>query len=255
MLSTEQRRDEIVAILHTKGKIKVSEIAEKYGISEVSVRKDLEYLEMQGHLSRVHGGAVALNKLYVNMDLSERFKTNSVAKKRLARLAASLIEDNDTIMMNAGTTLAYVLHAIQGKKNITIVTNSMQNAMEAALYSSFNVILLGGEFDSKYQFTYGEDALSQLENYHATKCILSVDGISLGAGLSLYYSNEASLARKMIECSDQLIVTADGTKLGRYAFAKITDLKCGDVLVTNFAENREEVEKITQAGVTVLEAQ
>ena len=63
MLSTEQRRDEIVAILHTKGKIKVSEIAEKYGISEVSVRKDLEYLEMQGHLSRVHGGAVALNKL------------------------------------------------------------------------------------------------------------------------------------------------------------------------------------------------
>lgn len=255
MLSTEQRRDEIVAILHTKGKIKVSEIAEKYGISEVSVRKDLEYLEMQGHLSRVHGGAVALNKLYVNMDLSERFKTNSVAKKRLARLAASLIEDNDTIMMNAGTTLAYVLHAIQGKKNITIVTNSMQNAMEAALYSSFNVILLGGEFDSKYQFTYGEDALSQLENYHATKCILSVDGISLGAGLSLYYSNEASLARKMIECSDKLIVTADGTKLGRYAFAKITDLKCGDVLVTNFAENREEVEKITQAGVTVLEAQ
>ena len=189
------------------------------------------------------------------MDLSERFKTNSVAKKRLARLAASLIEDNDTIMMNAGTTLAYVLHAIQGKKNITIVTNSMQNEMEAALYSSFNVILLGGEFDSKYQFTYGEDALSQLENYHATKCILSVDGISLGAGLSLYYSNEASLARKMIECSDKLIVTADGTKLGRYAFAKITDLKCGDVLVTNFAENREEVEKITQAGVTVLEAQ
>ncbi len=255
MLSTEQRRDEIVSILHTKGKIKVSEIAERYNISEVSVRKDLEYLEMQGHLSRVHGGAVALNKLYVNMDLSERFKTNSVAKKRLAKLAASLIEDNDTIMMNAGTTLAYVLHAIQGKKNITIVTNSMQNAMEAALFSSFNVILLGGEFDSKYQFTYGEDALSQLENYHATKCILSVDGISLGAGLSLYYSNEASLARKMIECSDKLIVTADGTKLGRYAFAKITDLKPGDVLVTNFAENREEVEKITQAGVTVIEAQ
>ena len=255
MLSTEQRRDEIVSILHTKGKIKVSEIAERYGISEVSVRKDLEYLEMQGHLSRVHGGAVALNKLYVNMDLSERFKTNSVAKKRLAKLAASLIEDNDTIMMNAGTTLAYVLHAIQGKKNITIVTNSMQNAMEASLFSSFNVILLGGEFDSKYQFTYGEDALSQLENYHATKCILSVDGISLGAGLSLYYSNEASLARKMIECSDKLIVTADGTKLGRYAFAKITDLKQGDVLVTNYTENREEAEKITAAGVTLIEAE
>ena len=254
MLSTEQRRDEIVSLIHAKGKIKVSELAEKYGISEVSVRHDLEYLEMHGHLSRVHGGAVALNKLYVNMDLSERFKTNSVAKKRLAKLAASLIEDNDTIMMNAGTTLAYVLHAIQGKKNITILTNSMQNAMEAALYSSFNVILLGGEFDSKYQFTHGEDALSQLDNYHATKCILSVDGISVDAGLSLYYSNEASLARKMIECSDKLIVTADGTKLGKNAFAKITDLKPGDILVTNYTENRSEAEKITALGVTVLES-
>ena len=254
MLSTEQRRNEIVSLLHAKGKIKVSEIAEKYGISEVSVRKDLEYLEMQGHLSRVHGGAVALNKLYINMDLSERYKTNSVAKKRLAKLAATLIEDNDTIMMNAGTTLSYFLHALQGKKNITIVTNSIQNAMGAALFQSFNVILLGGEFDSKYQFTYGDDALSQLENYHATKCILSVDGVSMDTGLSLYYSNEASVARKMIECSEKLIVAADGTKFGKNAFVKITDLTPGDVLVTNFTENRSEAEKITQAGITLLEA-
>ena len=254
MLTTEQRRDEIISLIHAKGKIKVSELAEKYNISEVSVRKDLEYLELQGHLSRVHGGAVAINKLYVNMDLSERFKTNSVAKKRLARLAASLIEDNDTIMLNAGTTLAYVLQAIQGKKNVTIVTNSIQNAIEAALYSSFNVIILGGEFDSKYQFTYGENALSQLENYHATKCILSVDGISSAAGLSLYYSNEASLARKMIECSSKLIVTADATKLGKSAFAKITDFKPGDILVTTAAESREEIEALEAMGVEVYEA-
>ncbi len=254
MLSTEQRRDEIISIIHTKGKVRVSELSERYGISEVSIRKDLEFLEMQGHLSRVHGGAVGLNKLYVNMDLTERFKTNSSAKKQLARLAASLIEDNDTIMMNAGTTLSYVLHAIQGRKNITIVTNSIQNAMEASLYSSFDVILLGGEFDSKYQFTYGEDALRQLENYHATKCILSVDGISTNAGLTLYYSNEASLARKMIESSGTLIVAADGTKLGKSAFAKITDITEADILVTNACENRDEIEKIRELGVKIVEA-
>ncbi len=254
MLSTEQRRDEIISIIHSKGKVKVSELSEKYGISDVSIRKDLEYLEMQGHLSRVHGGALGLNKLYVNMDLTERFKTNSNAKRRLAKAAASLIEDNDTIMMNAGTTLSYVLHAIQGKKNVTIVTNSIQNAMEASLYPSFNVILLGGEFDSKYQFTYGEDALTQLENYHATKCILSVDGISVEAGLTLYYANEASLARKMIECSNCLIVTADGTKLGKSAFAKITDVKKTSILVTNTDDNKEEIERIKELGVGIKEA-
>lgn len=254
MLSTEQRREDIISIIHSKGKVRVSELSEKYGISDVTIRKDLELLEMQGQLSRVHGGAVGVNKLYVNMDLTERFKTNSVSKKKLAKLAASLIEDNDTIMMNAGTTLSYVLHAIQGKKNITIVTNSMQNAMEASLYSSFNVILLGGEFDSKYQFTYGEDALNQLSNYHATKCILSVDGISVESGLSLYYSNEASLARKMIESSNTLIVTADGTKLGKNAFAKITDIREADIIVTNFQDNRNEIEALKNEGVKIYEA-
>ena len=253
MLTTDERRDDILSLIRTKGKVRVAELSKRYGISEVSIRRDLEQLELSGHLSRVHGGAVGINKLYVNMDLAERHKTNSVSKKRLAKALAALIEDNDTIMMNSGTTLSYVLHAIQGKKNVTIVTNSIQNAMEASLFPSFNVILLGGEFDSKYQFTHGEDALSGLDNYHATKCILSVDGISSDAGYTLYYSHEAALARKMIECSGQLIVTADSTKISKCAFAKIADVKSGDILVTNNDGDREELARLSGLGVTVYE--
>ncbi len=253
MLSTEQRRAEIISIIHTKGQVRVSELSDRFGISEVSIRKDLEFLEMQGQLSRVHGGAVGLNKLYVNMDLTERFKTNASAKKQLAKAIAPLIEDNDTIMMNAGTTLSYVLQAIQGKKNITLLTNSIPNATEASLYSSFQVKLLGGEVDEKYQFTYGEDAIRQLENYHATKCILSVDGISAAAGLSLYYSNEVSLARKMIACSDKLIVAADGTKLGKNTFAKIAEAQKTDILVTNRQAERDEIDSIAELGIRILE--
>ena len=171
---SEKRREEIIELIHLHGKVRVSELSERYGISEVSIRKDLEALEADGQLTRIHGGAVGMNKLYVNMDLNERFKTNAAAKKSVAELAAKFIDDNDTIMMNAGTTLTYVLRAVRNKKNITIVTNSIQNATEAALYPDFHVILLGGEIDSKYQFTYGEDAISQIKNYHANKCILSV---------------------------------------------------------------------------------
>ena len=254
LLSTEERRDDIISMLHENGKVKVAELSEKYGISEVSIRKDLEILESQGHLSRVHGGAVGLNKLYVNMDLNERFKTNAPAKKRLAELAASFIEDNDTIMMNAGTTLTYVLRAIRTKKNISIVTNSIQNATEAALYNTFNVILLGGELDSKYQFTYGEDAIRQLENYHATKCILSVDGICSQSGLSLYYANEASLAKKMIECSSKVIVTADASKIGKNVFARITDAKKTEILVTTKSDNSAELRALEKLGVKIYEA-
>lgn len=251
MLSTEQRRSEILSIIRDKGKVRVSELRERYGISEVSIRKDLEHLEAQGHVSRIHGGAIGLNKLYVNMDLAERTRTNSASKKQLARVAAALIEDNDTVMMNAGTTLSYVLHAMQGKKNITLVTNSVQNAMEASLYPFFQVKLLGGDFDSKYRFTYGEDAIRQLENYHANKCILSVDGVSASSGLTLYYSNEAPLARKMIECSEMLLVAADGTKLGKNAFAKITDTARTDILVTNPTESSAALEEIRSLGVRI----
>ena len=253
-LSTEERREEIIGIIQENGKVKVSELSERYGISEVSIRKDLELLEAEGHLSRVHGGAVGLNKLYVNMDLNERYRTNAIAKKKLADLASRFIEDNDTIMMNAGTTLTYVLRAIRNKKNITIVTNSVQNATEAALYSDFNVILLGGELDSKYQFTYGEDAISQLENYHANKCILSVDGISASAGLTLYYSNEAALVKKMIESSGSVIITADSSKVGKNVFARITDASKTDILITTHTENKKELDMLLKLGVKIHEA-
>ena len=253
-LTTEERRERIVSAAHENGKVKVADLSEEYGISEVTIRKDLEALEAEGHIKRVHGGAVGMNKLYVNMDLSERYKTNAGAKRELASLAAEFIDDNDTIFMNAGTTLTYVLRAIRDKKNISLVTNSVQNATEAALYSSFNVILLGGELDSKYQFTYGADAERQLENYHAAKCILSVDGISADSGLTLYYSNEASLARKMVEFAAQTIVVADCSKIGREVFARITDAKKTDVLITNASEKTAELAKLKKLGVKIYEA-
>lgn len=248
----ETRKDKIISKIHLYDKVKVSELALEFGTSEVTIRKDLEQLEAEGHLMRVHGGAVGLNKLYVNMDLSERYKTNAFAKKEIAEIVSRFIEDNDTIFMNAGTTLTYVLRAIQGKQNISIVTNSVQNATEAALYSSFNVILLGGELDSKYQFTYGTDAEGQLENYHALKCIVSVDGISAKSGLSLYYSNEAPLVRKMIESADKTIIVADSSKVGKDVFAKISDARSADILVTNPGCDSKEIEKLKKLGVKIF---
>ena len=252
--SAEIRREEIVEMIRERGRIRVGELCEIYKISEVSVRKDLELLEAEGHLTRVHGGAVGQNKLYIDMDVGERYRTNAAAKRAVAELAARYIEDNDTVMMNAGTTMTYVLRAIRDRKNISIVTNSVQNATEAALDPDFNVILLGGELDAKYQFTYGRDAERQLEGYHAAKCILSVDGISAEAGLTLYYSNEASLARRMIESSSRTIVVADGSKLGKSAFARVGGAELADLLITSRGDRREEIGELELLGVKVEEA-
>lgn len=251
--AVEQRRAQIIDLIRKNGSVRVSDISETYSISEVTVRSDLEYLESQGQLTRVHGGAIATGKLYANMDLSERYLTNAASKRALAASAASLIENNDTIMMNAGTTLAYVLHEIKGKKNISIVTNSIQNALEISTYPEVNVILLGGEIDAKYQFTYGNDTLSQLERYHANKCILSVDGIHEQDGLTLYYANESGIVRKMIEFSDEVIVVADSSKLGRNAFSRVASLDKVDVLITNKKDSSDEILLLQEAGKRIIE--
>ena len=251
--NAEQRRNDIVRRIVAGGKVKVTDLSRLYGISEVSIRNDLELLETRGVISRVHGGAVPVNKLYMNMNLNERFLSNASAKKALAQKAAELVSDNDTIMMNAGTTLTYVLRALQCKKNLSIVTNSVQNAIEAN-NCAFNVILLGGQMDPKYQFTHGQDTLRQLENYHAGKCILSLDGISASFGMTLYYPNEAAVIRKMMELSGSVIVAADSSKIGRNTFSRVAPISGVQTLITSAAANEEELQGLRNAGITVIEA-
>jgi len=254
--NSDQRKARIVELLNENGEVKVSALSKMFNISEVTIRFDLEALENEGLLSRVYGGAVSSGKLYHEMDLKQRFMANEAEKKAIAEQIASMINNNDTIMMNAGTTLTYVLRALKGtgrkKKNISLVTNSIQTALEASSYQGFNVTLLGGYIDSKYQFTYGSDVIQQLSNYHADKLILSVDGINCDAGYTLYYSHETDVTRTMMSRSATTIVAADCSKIGRIAFANAAPLDKADYIVTNEAAPKDYVEAIRERGVNVV---
>ncbi len=250
----EQRRENIISLINREGKVRVNALSKLYNVSEVTIRSDLEYLESTGSITRVHGGAVAKDKLYIDMDVAERFNTNSANKRALAVKLADLINDDDTIILNSGTTLMYVLRAIKGKNNITILTNSISNATEASSYYGFNVTLLGGLMETKYGFTYGPDSISQLEKYHASKCILSVDGVTADGGLSIYYSSETDLIKKMISCADCTIVAADSSKIGRNTFARVCPISDVDIVVTSKSDDPAEIENLKNAGVKVYEA-
>ena len=253
--NSEQRKAKIVELLNENGEVKVSALSKLFGTSEVTIRFDLEALEGEGLLSRVYGGAVSSGKLYHEMDLKQRYAANEAEKKAIAEKIASMINSNDTIMMNAGTTLTYVLRAIKNssrkKKNLTLVTNSVQAALEASSYPVFHVILLGGYIDSKYQYTYGADTIAQLSGYHADKLILSVDGINCEAGYTLFYSQETEVTRAMIRHAATTIIAADCTKIGRIAFANVAPLESADYIVTNEAAPRDYVESIRELGVNV----
>lgn len=254
-MTAEQRKQKILELLKEKDSVRVTSLSKLFGVSEVTIRTYLEDMEKKGLLSRVHGGAVSSYKPYYSMNLNQRLETNQQAKVEIAERVASLIQPNDTVMLNAGTTTLLVFRKFPANYNLSIVTNSISIALEASGNPNYNVILVGGSVNTKYQFTYGNDAVKQIQKYHADKLILSVDGIDAHQGLTTYYNKEATVAATMIEQSDCCIIAADRSKFGHSAFAKISNLAVADYIVTNGQLNQELSETLSENGVTVLNEQ
>lgn len=251
-MNSEQRKQKILDLLKENDSVRVTNLSRMFGVSEVTVRTYLEDMEKKGLLSRVHGGAVSSYKPYYSMNLNQRLETNQTAKVAIAERVAELIQPNDTIMLNSGTTTLLVFRKFPANYSLNIVTNSISIALEASGNPNYNVILVGGSVNTKYQFTYGNDAIYQIKKYHADKLILSVDGISAEHGFTTYYDKEAAVDVAMIEQSECRIIAADHSKFGHSAFAKIKGLQAVDYIVTNAQLSSNLAEKLNENGVTVL---
>ena len=251
-MTAEQRKQKILELLKENDTVRVTNLSRLFGVSEVTVRTYLEDMEKKGLLSRIHGGAVSSYKPYYSMNLNQRLEANQKAKVAIASRVADLIQPNDTVMLNAGTTTLLVFRRFPANYNLNIVTNSISIALEASGNPNYNVILAGGSVNTKYQFTYGSDAVAQLKNYHADKLILSVDGIDPHQGFTTYYNKEATVDVAMIEQADCCIIAADRSKFGHSAFAKISDLSVADYIVTDGQLSQKMTEDLREKGVTIL---
>lgn len=253
-MELNERKQKILDLLEKNGSVSVTELSKYFDISEVTVRTYLTDLESKGLLSRVHGGAISSYKPYYSMNLNQRLNTNQAEKKKIAEAVAQMVDDKDTIMLNSGTTTLLVFRSLPTNYTLNIVTNSIAIALEAADIPNFNVCLVGGYINSKYQFSYGDDAVEQLKKYHADKLILSVDGIDTQSGFTTYYDREAAIDRTMIAQSKVCIVAADASKFGRTAFAKISTLDVADTIVTNDSLNEEIDNALTELGIHISKA-
>lgn len=250
-LSVMERHNKILEMLDENGRVSVNELSELFGVSSVIIRNDLTELEKKDLLTRVHGGAITSYKSYHDMSLVQRSNAHSVEKQKIAEKIAEYISDNDTVMLNAGTTPLFVMRAIK-EKRVTILTNSIVLALEAASNPNFKIILLGGEVDENYQFTYGTQVLRELENYHPSVLILSVDGIDAKGVMSTYYHHEVEISKKMMAQSSKTIIAADYSKISRTAFSNIGKIEKGNLLVTNHKAVEKELHNIIKCGVKVI---
>ena len=252
MLKIDIRRAKILEKLKQQGTVSVAQLALELGATPVTIRSDLDALEAEGSLVRVQGGAVPLQRSQGRSAGGETVLANE--KQAIAHAVAELVRDGDTLFINSGTTMLAVANALRIRKNLNIVTNSLEVASELGTVPGFRVILLGGEVNARYGFTYGSDAQEQLSHYRADKAIMSLDGIEPEAGLTTYHAEEATINRMVIARAGQLIVAADHTKVGRTGFFRFHPLGQEILLVTDRQVSEEAVAALEQAQVTVITA-
>jgi len=242
-------------LLEKNGSVVVSELSKNFHISEVTIRNDLAEMEQAGLLQRVHGGAVSTKRAYYELSLNDRMHVNKSEKIRIAKACADLIHDGDTLMIDSGTTTRYLAMELRGRSNLTVVTNALLVAHEFLFNRAVDVILLGGNLDTQYQFTYGNDAVAQLQKYRADKMILATDGIGAAYGLTTYHHQESDVSQLMAARSNEVIVVADHSKIGKEGFSNIMDISRIHMLVTDKTESEmAELEAIRQKSVAVIEA-
>ncbi|MEA4964389.1 MAG: DeoR/GlpR family DNA-binding transcription regulator [Oscillospiraceae bacterium] len=250
-LKIDARRQKILEILSRDGQVRVSRLSELLDATQVTIRSDLSALERDGYLERMQGGAVQTVKNYYNLDFQQRKQQNSAVKKRLASVVCDMIRDGDTLMINSGTTTYFVAVELKKRKNLNIVTNSLSVAVEMGGHPTFRVILLGGDINAQYSFTYGADAQEQLRRYRADYAILSMDGLCPETGLTTYHAEEAVMDLLMMERSEHTIVAAESRKIGREGFSRVGDAARVNRLVTDSGIDHELARRLTALGVEI----
>jgi len=248
----DNRFDRIKAELREHGKVYSGDLAELLGISLATVRRDLETLESLGMLRRTHGGAEALED-EDELPFHSKIKTFQDEKRRIGAATASLIPQDAVIGCTGGTTVVSVMKALKGK-NLTVITNAINVAMELASFDTLQVFLTGGSLRPRSYELIGQVADRTISEFHFNIALLGVDGISLEHGLSTYAIGEAHTAALYIKQADEVWVVADHSKIGKIAQALIASLAQVKRLITDEGIGDEERLGIEAAGVEVIVA-
>lgn len=255
MVGSLRRADRVSAILErvaTAGSIDAGRLAEEFGVSTATIRRDLQTLEDQKLLSRTHGGAVAVD---ASAELPVRFRVGQHrdAKALIARCAAALLPRGPlTLGLTGGTTTHLLARLLAERVDLTVVTNAVNIAAELALRPRLKLIMTGGVTRTQSYELVGPIAESTLAGLNMQVAVVGVDGITARGGLSTHDEIEAHTNETMIRRADRVMVVADGTKVGRNCLARICAITDVAALVTDGSADPDEIAAIRAAGTEVV---
>jgi len=255
VLSAEDRRAQIVQWVASEGWANVGELARHFGVSEVSIRRDFEELEKQGFLKRVHGGALPVATHPQGDIYSQRAGKRVEEKRRIGRAAAALLEANDSIILDSGSTVAEVARHIAAEaslaQHLRIITGSIPVVEALTPYPQAQLLLLGGIYLHQYRTVVGPQTLASLEGLHVDKMFMGSDGLTFEHGTTTANVLEAEVTRVMARAADKVIVVADSSKIGEVGFATVMPLQKIDILITDSGAPEKFVRELRAAGVDI----
>ncbi len=229
-LTTYERRQSILDLLRRQPGIRVAVLAETFDVSEGTIRNDLDALEEEGRLERVHGGAVLKEaRNLANTSFTDRHKENVEQKAMIGVCAASSIDDGDSILLDASSTAYYLGLALENKSRLRVVTNGLDVARLMAKNPTNTVILIGGTLNADGSSVTGLFSEMLIEELRIQKAFVSASGFSLARGLTEVHLQEALLKRKVIQASGEVIALLDASKFGKEdltPFASIDQICC-----------------------------
>jgi len=237
-------------VLRRQPGLRVPELASALNISEGTVRNDLNALEVEGKLKRVHGGAILNDQdQFQNNSFVRRSKINTAAKLAIVREAAVLVKDGDSILLDASSTDYHLARALSGRKNLRVMTNGFESARELAQNSSNTVVLIGGVVNNDSSSVTGLLSEQIIAEMHIEKSFFSCSGFSFERGMTEVHFAEAQLKRKAIESSRQVIALIDSTKFGKEDLTPFARTDQISHLITDDGLSAEWIEKLKQARI------
>lgn len=250
-LFAEERQAQILKLLREEHKVLVPVLCEKFNVSPVTIRNDLNSMQERGLLKRTHGGAVLKNKTGYEANVEEKLSKNYPQKEKIAEFAVNYVEDGDIIALDTGTTMLSFAKKLINKKNLTIITNDINIASYFDDKDDVTVIMLGGILRKRHSCTLGAMTLAGLDGLKVDKCFLATNGLSASFGLSTPDMNHADVKKKLADIGEQIIVLCDSEKIGHDVFVKVIDITKVDVIITDSGVDEIEVNKIEEKGVEI----
>lgn len=247
----EERLKNMLIYLNDKGRLTVQEAMEFLNVSADTIRRDFNKLALKGLVKRTYGGIILPEYVSFDPSITEKMPQHQPEKGAIAKLAASLIKDEESIIIDAGTTTEKIIDYIIDFKHLTIIADALNIAMSSS-NKGFETIILGGFIRNETFSIIGPDAVAMMKNYHADKLFLGVSTLSLENGMMVPNRMEAEIKRELIKITNQVILVADHSKFNKTSLFTLGSLHEIDILITDSEADRDFIKQVEDQGVEVL---